>query len=227
MCLRFPIPKEVHMATDTRQKHDRSSTEHPVQRSTGEQREIGRPTGEHRDVTRRDWDRSSYSPFAIMRQGLDEMDRWWSQLGWSRGWTSPSSGRGILSQMSQMGQQLGDWAPAIEAFQRGSDFVVRAEVPGMNRQDLNVEVGDDSLTIRGERRHEHEDDREGVFWSERSYGSFTRVIPLPPGTITDSAKASFNNGVLEVVMQAPSADARRGRRIDISGHAHEASGDKK
>jgi HSP20 family protein len=65
-----------------------------------------------------------------------------------------------------------------------------------------------------------------VFWTERSYGSFTRVIPLPPGTIADSAKASFTNGVLEVVMQAPSAETRRGRRIDISGTPHEG-GDKK
>jgi HSP20 family protein len=91
----------------------------------------------------------------------------------------------------------------------------------MTRQDLTVEVGDDALTIRGERRREFEEDREGVFWSERSYGSFSRMIPLPPGAIADSAKASFNNGILEVVMQAPSSEARRGRRIDISGASHD------
>jgi HSP20 family protein len=60
-----------------------------------------------------------------------------------------------------------------------------------------------------------------MFWSERSYGSFSRVVPLPPGAISDSAKANFNNGVLEIVMQAPSPEARRGRKIDISGHEHE------
>jgi HSP20 family protein len=125
-----------------------------------------------------------------------------------------------------MGQQTGDWTPAIEAFQRGNEFVVRAEVPGMSRQDLTVEAGDDSLTIHGERKQEHDEDRDGVYWTERSYGSFTRVIPLPPGTISDSAKASFNNGVLEVVMQAPSAETRRGRRIDISGAPHDG-GEKK
>jgi HSP20 family protein len=192
----------------TEHKTDRPGTEHPVSRSTPQPRA----------TSNRQWDRPSYSPFAIMRQGLDEMDRWVGQLGWGRGSMSPSPGGGILS---QMGQNFGDWSPAIEAFQRGNDFVVRAEVPGMNRQDLNVEVGDDSLTIRGERRQEHDEEREGVFWSERSYGSFTRVIPLPPGTITDSSKASFNNGVLEIVMQAPPADARRGRRIDISGAGHD------
>jgi HSP20 family protein len=129
--------------------------------------------------------------------------------------------------MSPMAQQLGDWTPAVEAFQRGNEFVVRVEAPGMNRQDLTVEAGDDSLTIRGERKHEHEENRDGMFWTERSYGSFTRVIPLPPGAISDSAKASFNNGVLEVVMSAPSAETRRGRRIDISGSTHDSGGDKK
>jgi HSP20 family protein len=162
------------------------------------------------------WTRGSFSPFAIMRQGVDEMERWFSEMG--RGWSSP---RRMMSPMGEMAQQPGDWAPAIEAFQRGNEFIVRAEVPGMNRQDLTVEIGDDALTIRGERRHERDDERDGMFWSERSYGSFTRVVPLPPGTITDSAKASFRNGILEVVMQAPSSEARRGRRIDISGSSED------
>lgn len=185
--------------------------------------EVGVQRGGQRapDVPRheRDWDRTSFSPFSIMRQGLDEMERWFGHIDWPRGlmpgaagW-GPSDGRG----MSQMMRQRGEWMPAIDAFQRGNEFVIRAEVPGMHRQDLTVEVGDDTLTLRGERKREFEDDQDGVFWSERSYGSFTRVVPLPPGTIADSAKATFNNGILEIVMQAPSAEARRGRRIDISG----------
>lgn len=191
------------MATDTRNKSDQPG-DVPIDRAP-----------EPRDVNRNDWSqRSSYSPFAIMRQGIDEMDRWWSRLAGGSGWMSASPGRGVLSQFAQ---QIGDWSPAVEAFQRGNEFVIRAEVPGMNRQDLTVEANDDSLTIRGERRQERQEDREGVFWTERSYGSFSRTIPLPPGAITDSAKASFHNGVLEIVMQAPSPEARRGRRIDISG----------
>ena len=169
--------------------------------------------------SRPDWSRptqreSSFSPFALMRQGIDEMDHWFSRLGLGQGRAGSAATR------SWFGDTMGpmtDWAPAIEAFQRGNEFVVRAEVPGMSRHDLTVEAGDDSLTIRGERKHEHQDERDGMFWSERSYGSFCRVVPLPPGTITDTAKANFNNGVLEVVMQAPSQEARRGRKIDISG----------
>lgn len=221
------------MASDTRHKNERAGSEHPVTR----------PASAHQpDASRREWDTprrdsSSFSPFAIMRQGLDEMERWFGQIS-GRGWTPSSSsaswaapsGNWMPSSarnwMSQMGQQLGDWAPAIEAFQRGNEFVVRAEVPGMTRQDLTVEAGDDSLTIHGERKREQDEEREGAFWSERHYGSFTRVVPLPPGTIADSAKATFHNGILEVVMQTPSPETRRGRRVDISGAAHEG-GEKK
>jgi HSP20 family protein len=82
-------------------------------------------------------------------------------------------------------------------------------------------IADDQLTIRGERRYDHEEERDGVFRSERSYGNFCRVIPLPQGAIADSAKATFNNGVLEIVLQAPSFDVRRGRRVEIKEGASE------
>ena len=138
-----------------------------------------------------------------MRQMQDEVDRWFGRMGFDRGWTSPSTW------LSRAGEQMGDWMPAIDAFQRGNEFVIRADVPGMTRTDLSVEIGDEAVTIRGERKHEQNEDREGVFWSERSYGSFSRVVPLPPGAISDSAKATFTNGVLEVVVQSPSQDASR------------------
>jgi HSP20 family protein len=168
-----------------------------------------------------------YSPFSLMRQGIDEMDRWFRRFGSSSSSWMPSTGQNAPSWaspsawMESAQKVMGDWTPAIEAFQRGNEFVVRAEVPGMTRTDLHVEAGDDTITIRGERKQEqqHEDQDNAMFWTERRYGSFSRVIPVPPGTITDSAKATFNNGMLEVVMQAPSQEARRGRRIDISGGA--------
>ena len=198
------------MATETRHKRDQQVDEERGDRGQAEQ-------------PRRETDRPSFAPFSVMRQGLDETERLfgaalrgdWEQF--RRGWLSPA-GRGLWS----MGQQRGgDWSPAIEAFQRGSEFVIRVDAPGMTRQDLQVEIDDDAVTVRGERREDRKEERDGVFWTERSYGSFARVIPLPPGAITDSAKASFNNGVLEIVTQAPSAETRRGRRIDISGGREE------
>jgi len=108
------------------------------------------------------------------------------------------------------------WVPQVESFQRGDQFVVRADLPGLRKEDVTIEINDDTLTLQGERRDEHEEEREGVFTSERSYGSFYRVVPLPDGAIPDSAKAAFNNGVLEVTVEAPPRDVSRGRRIEIA-----------
>jgi len=155
------------------------------------------------------WDASGVGPFAWMRQMQDQLDRAFSGI-WSGGGTTSSWPSDNVFGPS-------DWSPAIDMFQRGNDLVIRADVPGLSKDDITVDIADDQLTIRGERRYDHEEERDGVFRSERSYGSFCRVVPLPQGAIADSAKATFNNGVLEVVMQTPSQETRRGRKIDISG----------
>ena len=111
------------------------------------------------------------------------------------------------------------WSPQIETFQRGDQFVVRADLPGMKKENVNVELTDDSLTIEGERRDEREEDREGFYRSERSYGSFCRVVQLPEGAIAESAKATFRDGVLEVTLQAPPREVSRKRRLEIAGTA--------
>jgi len=160
----------------------------------------------------RRWDPSEYSygPWGLMRQMQDQIDRWFSRFGTGGSWGSP------FASVSRAAGAA-DWTPAVDAFQRGNEFIIRADVPGMTRNDLSVEIGDDSITIRGERKHDEHGEDEGMYWSERSYGTFYRVVPLPPGAIADSAKAKFNNGVLEVTVQAPSPETRRGRKIDISG----------
>lgn len=116
------------------------------------------------------------------------------------------------------GSRIGDWNvfnPQIETFQRGDQLVIRADLPGLSKNDVNVEVTDDAIIISGERRHEFEDEHDGVYRSERSYGSFHRAVPLPEGAIADNAKANFKDGVLEITMPAPPRDATRGRRIEI------------
>src|SRR5919109_4270742 len=70
------------------------------------------------------------------------------------------------------GQGTSLWSPQIESFQRGDRFVVRADLPGLKKEDVNIEVSEDSVIIQGERREEREEDREGYYRSERSYGSF-------------------------------------------------------
>jgi HSP20 family protein len=144
-------------------------------------------------------------PFSMMRRMQEDMDRLFNSFGFGRSLMSPFGER-----------EQGDWAPAIDAFQRGNEFIVRADVPGLSKEDVSVEIGDDALTIRGERKYDHEEEREGYYRSERSYGSFCRVVPLPEGAVAESATASFKDGVLEISVQAPSHEVRRGRRIEIA-----------
>jgi HSP20 family protein len=108
------------------------------------------------------------------------------------------------------------WEPNVEVFQRGSDLVIRADLPGLSKDNVIVDVADDAVTIRGERREEHDEEHDGFYRTERVYGTFYRVIPLPEGAISETAKATFNNGVLEVVVQAPPRDLTRGRRLEIA-----------
>jgi HSP20 family protein len=83
----------------------------------------------------------------------------------------------------------------------------------MKKDEVSVDITDDAITIQGERKRESEEEREGFYRTERSYGSFCRVIPLPEGAMTEQAKANFRDGVLEVTMPAPPAP--KGRRLEI------------
>lgn len=155
---------------------------------------------------------SSFDPFRMMDRFVDEMDRAFDNVfgralpahRFGQGWLRPASG------------DKGMWAPVVEVFHRNHELIVRAELPGLTKEDIKVDITDDRITLRGERRHEHEEEKEGVFRSERSYGSFYREIPLPEGTITDQAKANFKNGVLEITMPAPPDQVRRGRRLEVT-----------
>jgi HSP20 family protein len=101
------------------------------------------------------------------------------------------------------------WAPQVEVFEKNGNFVVRADLPGLDRKDIKVNVDDGALTIEGERRTEHEEKREGFFHSERSYGSFTRRIPLPRGVDASACDARFENGVLEITLKMPKQPSAR------------------
>ena len=137
-------------------------------------------------------------------------------FGGGEGFTERQSGAGGLQQWGGFGQ--GFFSPQVEVFERDGQLVVHADLPGMSKDDVRVEVSDEGLLLEGERRYEHQENQRGVFRSERSYGSFRRVIPLPEGVNPDTAQATFKNGVLEVTMQAPQQQ-QRGRRIEIGGEA--------
>lgn len=151
-----------------------------------------------------------YSPFALMRRFNEEMDRLFQDFGFGRGFSGPSFGR-EMSTFGEQGQSL--WSPQIEMFERGDELVVRADLPGMKRGDIQIDIADNALVIRGERRSERENEEEGYYRTERSYGTFYRALPLPEGVNTENAEASFRDGVLEITMAAPERSGRR--RLEI------------
>jgi HSP20 family protein len=169
---------------------DRQSTATPARQESG--------------ITRRTssgWN----DPLKTLQRLSDEMDRMMG-FGFGSPWRSSSLARSGGSQL---------WAPDLDVFQKDDQLVVKADLPGLRREDVSVEITDDAITIQGERKTEERDEREGYFRSERSYGSFCRVVPLPEGAITDQAKATFRDGVLEVTMPAP-PQSTRGRKLEIT-----------
>lgn len=154
-----------------------------------------------------------FSPFDMIERMSEEMDRWFDDL--TRGLGFPRWSPLSRARLARRAQE-GVWMPRIEAGLEGDSFVVRADLPGVKKDDIQVEVTDDAIIISGERRHEHEEEGEGYWRSEREYGRFYRSIPLPEGAIAENAQATFKDGVLEIRMPAPPEEARRGRRIEIT-----------
>lgn len=142
------------------------------------------------------------NPFALLGRLTEEMTNVFDEVG-ARGRTGQAS------------SAMDVWVPDVDITQRGNELVVRVDLPGVNADDVIVEVGEDAITISGVRQEEREDERGGVYRYERSVGAFSRIIPLPEGAITDQATARFNNGVLEIVVPAPPDQVSRGRRIEI------------
>jgi HSP20 family protein len=153
-------------------------------------------------------------PFQMLERFAEEMDRVFDDFGFGRSWLTPRFGRGWLRPLRTGRAEA--WMPDIEMFSRDNELVIRADLPGLTKDDVKVDVTEDRLTIQGERKREHEEEKRGVYRCERSYGSFYREIPLPEGAITEQAKASFKDGVLEVTMPAPPEHVRRGRRLEIT-----------
>lgn len=161
-------------------------------------------------------------PLMLMQRMAQDMDRLFEQFGFGRPGFSMTPGiAGLFDEgasggrSSLIGTQQTLWSPQVELVQRGDKLVVRADLPGVKKDDLKIEVQDDVLTLSGERREEHEENQEGYYHSERSYGRFYRAIPLPEGVNADQVDATFTDGVLEVAIATPRQEERKAKRIEI------------
>jgi HSP20 family protein len=151
----------------------------------------------------------------MLDQFTEEMDRLFDDFGFGRAWLAPRQVFGSPRLPVRRTEDV--WLPEMEMLQRNGDLVIRADLPGLTKDDVKVEVTEDVVTIQGERTREHEEEKEGVYRSERTYGSFYRTIALPEGAIADQAKATFKDGVLEIAMPAPPASAKATPKIGGCG----------
>jgi HSP20 family protein len=105
------------------------------------------------------------------------------------------------------------WVPAMDLVETEDHLVLRADLPGLEKDDVAIEIKDGTLTVAGERRAEHEEKSEGFYRVERAHGSFSRSLSLPRGIDPDSVAAEFDKGVLEV--RIPKPEERKPHRVAI------------
>ena len=98
---------------------------------------------------------------------------------------------------------LGMWNPAVDLYEKDDHFVIKAELPGVDRQDIRIDLKDRVLTLSGERTQEQEVKEENYYRKERSYGKFQRAFRLPADVDSDKIKAEFKDGVLQVEVPKP------------------------
>jgi HSP20 family protein len=142
-----------------------------------------------------------YDPFRDLRTLQEEVNRLFSNN------LTPSFG--------DEGIGRGAWNPNVDIYENKDQIVLEAELPGMNREDFDLTVENNVITLRGERRFEKKDDADNYHRVERAYGSFTRSFTLPQTVSGDGASAEYRNGVLRVAL--PKREETKARRIEVTG----------
>lgn len=107
----------------------------------------------------------------------------------------------------------GSWNPAVDIYETKESIVLKAELPGLDKKDFSIEVKDNLLTLKGERKFEKETKEENYYRMERAYGSFTRSFTLPTSVDKDKVKAKFKDGILEVTI--PKTEAAKPKQVNV------------
>ncbi len=144
-----------------------------------------------------------YDPFRELRLLQDEVNRLFSN--------------NLSRSFDDEGLMRGAWTPSVDIYENKDQIVLEAELPGMNREDFELTIENNVLTLRGERRFEKKDESDNFHRVERAYGSFTRSFTLPQTVSAENATADYKNGVLRVVLQK--REEVKARRIEIGGES--------
>lgn len=200
--------KQQHQQTTTTPEahasegQEEAKQEKGIERTTAKASGMERPRGLGREL----WS----NPLSFMQRMMDEMDRMFLEYGRGMEPTGPSE---LTSRA---------WSPEIETFEREGNLVLRADLPGLDRKDVKVEVVEDELVISGQRKQEKKESARGRYYTERSYGSFERRMALPEGYNPEDINATFENGVLEVSLKMPEEKSKK-RTIEVRGGQSEQS----
>jgi HSP20 family protein len=108
---------------------------------------------------------------------------------------------------------LGSWSPAVDIFDKGGEVVIYAELPGIKKEDIDVRVENNVLTIRGKKERKEEVKEEGYFRAERTYGSFSRSFSLPTTVEVGKIAADYKDGIL--TLRLPKAEEAKPRQIEV------------
>ena len=107
------------------------------------------------------------------------------------------------------------WRPAIDVEEKDGNYLVRADLPGMQKKDIHVELKDGYLTLRGERKSEHEENKDNYHRIERTYGTFERSFRVPEGVTEKDIHAKYKDGVLELTIAAPKAEEPKTTEVKV------------
>jgi HSP20 family protein len=118
-----------------------------------------------------------------------------------------------LSELARTSHFLSGTAPALDVYEDKDNFVVKAELPGMKKEDIDVSLHDGSLSISGERKSEEKWENAEVYRAERFFGRFQRTVALPSSVDAAKIKAQYKDGVLTVTL--PKAEEAKPKQIDV------------
>ena len=112
------------------------------------------------------------------------------------------------------GELFNGWAPALDLYEDKDNFTVKAELPGMRREDIDISCHDGALTISGERKFEEKSEESEMYRSERFFGRFHRTLTLPKPVLSEKARATYKDGILTVVL--PKTEEAKPKQIEVS-----------
>lgn len=119
-----------------------------------------------------------------------------------------------LSELTRTSQLLSGYTPALDVYEEKENFVVKAELPGMKKEEIEVSFHDGSLSISGERKSESKHEEAEVYRAERFFGRFQRTVTLPAPVAVDKVKAAYKDGVLTITL--PKTEEAKPKHIDVS-----------